>query len=85
LKEKFDNKSIYCRKLGHYLRFNYCRREKEGLPCRKIVDCWFEKFNIGHYLHDCFKEDEIMYIFEPPQAKVATLVELIKQAQQPNT
>jgi len=46
-----DVKEIYCRKLGHYLTFNYCSREQGDLPCREILDCWkpygLEKSHLG--------------------------------------
>jgi hypothetical protein len=40
----FDDEDCYCRILGHYLSFSYCRSCQEGAPCFKILDCWFERF-----------------------------------------
>ncbi|MBN1799183.1 MAG: hypothetical protein JW822_11450 [Spirochaetales bacterium] len=80
--ELHDDKKTYCRKLGHHLTFQYCRREKQGLPCKKIIDCWFDKFNIQNYLKEYYKMDELAHIFETPRPKMETLVELIRQAQQ---
>jgi hypothetical protein len=77
-----DDKKIYCRKLGHHLTFQYCRRENKGLPCKKIIDCWFEKFNIQSYLQEYYKESELKHIFEAPRPKMTTLLDLIKQAQE---
>ena len=33
--------------LGHDLTFAYCRAPAKQLPCRKILDCWFETFDVG--------------------------------------
>ncbi len=78
----YDNEDLYCRKLGHHLKFEYCRKEHDGLPCPKIRDCWFEKLDIDGYLTQNFKPEEIAYIFEPPKPKISSLFELIQKAQQ---
>lgn len=76
-----DSKPIYCRKLGHYLQFKYCRCENNGLPCARIKRCWQEVFPIDEFLVSQFSAIEIKYIFEPPPAKITSIVELIRQAQ----
>jgi len=78
--ESYDSREIYCRKLGHYLTFGYCRSERDGLPCGKITDCWFEKIPIGDFLRDNYSPGELAGITGPPPAKAATLVEMIEQA-----
>ena len=37
-----DERETYCRKLGHKLRFAYCRTTDGDTVCPKILDCWFE-------------------------------------------
>lgn len=78
--ETYDSREIYCRKLGHYLTFRYCRSEREGLPCRKILDCWCDKLPIGEYLRSNYSPGEIAGIIGPPPPKTATLVELVERA-----
>jgi hypothetical protein len=80
--ERFDQKTIYCRRLGHDLSFAYCRREAQGLPCRKILDCWFTVLDIRGYLEEYYRPQELAHIFTPPRPKMSTLVDLIKQAQE---
>lgn len=81
MKEQFDSINGYCRKLGHHLQFNYCRGENNGLPCAKIQNCWFEKIPINEFLNNHYDLESISYIFEPPQTKVASIIELIQKAQ----
>jgi hypothetical protein len=76
-----DSREIYCRRLGHHLTFAYCRSEREGLPCRKILDCWFDKIPIGDFLRANYSPGELADLTEPAPAKAATLVELIERAQ----
>ncbi len=80
-KEEFDNEELYCRRLGHYLKFRYCRKEHDGMPCFKIRDCWFTKIPVDEYLAQNFEIQELDYIFKPPQPKIASLVEIIQKAQ----
>ena len=77
---QFDNEEIYCRKLGHHLAFKYCRTEREGFPCAKIYDCWFERLPIEEFIRDNYSETEAAAISAPAAPKVATLFDLIEQA-----
>jgi hypothetical protein len=79
--EDYDSEKIYCRKLGHYLSLKYCRGEKEGLPCVRIIDCWFERIPIENFIHTNYTEEECSRIFAPPKHKTETILDLIKKAQ----
>jgi len=78
--EKYDKCETYCRMLGHSVPFKYCRKVKEGAPCYKIMDCWFEKIPIEEYLNECYTDEEKKIAFTPPKPKVATLIDLIEKA-----
>jgi len=78
--ETYDSREIYCRKLGHYLTFGYCRCERDGRPCFKIADCWFDKLPIGDFLRDNYTPEEIGLITGPAPPKTVTLVEMIERA-----
>jgi hypothetical protein len=80
MKEEHDDKTAYCRALGHYVPFKYCRTVSGGIPCRRIKDCWFEKIDIEHYIMENFTESERERIFTPPPEKIASLVDLIQKA-----
>lgn len=82
--EEYDKERIYCRKLGHWLTFDYCRQEKDGLPCPRIRDCWFERIPINKFLKENYKEEKISYVFEPSGSKVKSLIELIEEAKKRN-
>ncbi|MEO0294184.1 MAG: hypothetical protein ABIN61_08215 [candidate division WOR-3 bacterium] len=82
--EQFDNESIYCRKLGHWLTFNYCRRENKGFPCRGIISCWFERIEIEKFLKENYEKGEISYLFEPQPSKLASIIELIEDTKRRN-
>ena len=80
--EQNDQRKIRCRMLGHEISFAYCRQPGNELPCRKILDCWFEKFDVEKFIQDHYSQEQINQIVAPPKPKMTSLVELIKQAQQ---
>jgi len=81
---RLDNEEIYCRKLGHHLAFKYCRTEREGFPCSKILDCWFEKIPIEEFVRKNYSKAEIAAIAAPSRPKMMTLIDLIEQAKKRN-
>lgn len=80
--QKYNQISGYCRKLGHHLKFEYCRTEQGNAPCTRILDCWFEKFDVQAFMaeHHPSKADTQRTATIPNKAQ--TLVELIALAQQ---
>jgi hypothetical protein len=77
-----DNEKIYCRMLGHDVTFSYCRNTTSSQPCRKIFDCWFERFDIDKFMRENYSEQQIKEILEPPMPKMVFLAELIKKSQE---
>ncbi len=73
-----------CPRLGHDLRFAYCRAPGQALPCRRVFDCWFEIFDVAGFMREHFSEKQIEQITAPPREKMLSLVELIQQARQRN-
>jgi hypothetical protein len=80
--EQHDQRELYCRKLGHHLKFRYCREEQNGLPCRNTLGCWSEHFEVRSFLDEHFSEAQLQAAFKPSKPKMAALLELIQQAQQ---
>ena len=77
-----DARQGYCRRLGHHVAFEYCRKGSGDLPCRGVFDCWFETFDITAFMREHFTEEQLGRIIAPPPPKMATLIELIAQAKQ---
>jgi len=72
-----------CPRLGGPVAFSYCLGCEPEQPCFKIVDCWWETFDIVQYLRDHLPEDRLERVLNArPKAKIAALVEVIEQAKQ---
>lgn len=81
--EPGDEFKIRCRKLGHQIHFAYCRHENSGLPCFKILDCWYPFFPVEELLRGELTDEEWGDAFEKPlKPKILSLLELIEQAQE---
>jgi hypothetical protein len=77
-----DHRLRRCPTLGHDVPFSYCRAPAAPLPCRRILDCWWETFDVEAFVRTHFSEDQIRTILAPRPDKVATIVELIERARQ---
>lgn len=76
-----EDYQIRCPRLGHHIPFGYCREESRGLPCHKILDCWYEHFMIEDFLRKDLKPEEWEKAFgRPSKPKILSLVELIQEA-----
>jgi hypothetical protein len=75
-----DARKNYCPMLGHELTFSYCRSPGDTVPCRKIIQCWWEMFDVEAYMAEHFNQETIKTINQPAKDKMATLYDLIQQA-----
>jgi len=79
--DEHDKRRIRCRMLGHEVGFCYCRQVSGDQLCRKILDCWFEIFDVRQFLEDNYSPEQIEHLLEPPKPKVTSILELIREAQ----
>jgi len=80
MSEEHDEREIRCRRLGHKVAFKYCRREANGRLCGRILDCWWEQFDVRDYLQRAAPQELAELLARAPHSKVASIVELIEQA-----
>lgn len=81
--ESRDANHRRCPKLGGPITFRYCRRsDPSGLPCHKIMDCWWEVFDIRTFLQANYAPEQLK-AFAPrgtPEPKISSLIDLIAKA-----
>ena len=79
-----DQDLLHCRRLGHEVTFGYCRQETDGKPCRLVLDCWWEHFEVRSFLRAHLPEETAAEVeragASPPPPKILSLVEMIQQA-----
>ncbi|MFP4415651.1 MAG: hypothetical protein ACOC4C_04835 [Fibrobacterota bacterium] len=72
----------YCPSLGHEIAFSYCRKPGSEIPCRRIFDCWWERFDITTFMKQNYSEEVLEKITRPQQPKSVSLAQIIKEAQE---
>lgn len=77
--EKYERR---CPRLGGPVHFAYCETcGEDSSRCFKIIDCWWEQFDIIGYLKENVSKEEFDRIVRAkPKPKVASLIELIQKA-----
>lgn len=80
----FDDQQRRCPRLGGPVSFGYCRiTGEDAKPCFKVLDCWWERFDVAAYFKQRLPAEDFEKLSCPPSPnKVASLVDLIKQAQE---
>ena len=65
-----------CPMLGGEISFKYCETcGANSLPCRKIMDCWWELFDIERYLKDTLTKEEFAAIISSENhSKISTII-----------
>ncbi len=79
---QYDDLSRRCPMLGHEITFSYCRQPGQEIPCRKVLDCWWEKFDIQAYISQHFNDQILQNLQEPQKPKILSLLEIIEQSRQ---
>ncbi|MBC2711573.1 MAG: hypothetical protein HGJ94_11470 [Desulfosarcina sp.] len=73
-----------CPRLGGDVAFGYCKVcGEEKTPCHKVFDCWWERFDVVAHMKACLSPEAFDALCASrPQPKMASLVDLIRQAQE---
>lgn len=81
-----NNLERRCPRLGSDISFNYCliSGEDDG-PCFKILDCWWEYFDVADYLRRNMPEAafaELIRTAEQPKNKIGSIIDIIQKVQE---
>ena len=77
--EEHDQQKGYCRRLGHFVPFAYCRRVSDELPCRLLLDCWFERLPVRAFLERHYTAEQIAGIEAPSPPKISSILSIVKR------
>jgi hypothetical protein len=77
-----DSLERRCPRLGGDVTFGYCRTTSDGgQPCWKLLDCWWEHFDVLAYVRSEYSEAAVKKLMAArPKPKITSLMELIEAA-----
>ena len=82
--EQNDSRNSYCRMLGHSVPFQYCRTVRQGIPCSRILDCWFEVLPIQEFIDKHYTAEQKQRILSPQKSKIETIADIVSRIEQRN-
>jgi hypothetical protein len=82
--EDLDRYERRCPRLGGPVSFRYCLgADEKGKACHKIIDCWWEYFDVMSFLKTHLPEKAFKALTKSrPMNKVTSLVDLIEKARE---
>jgi len=71
-----------CPRLGGTIDFAYCRTQGDGgLPCFKVLDCWWEIFDVvGFFRSRLSRADFQKIVAARPKPKITSILEIVEDA-----
>jgi hypothetical protein len=82
--DDFTNLERRCPRLGGPVTFGYCcMAGQDRHPCFKVLDCWWESFDVVGYFQRRLSADAFNSLrnARPPE-KTASLVDMIRRARE---
>jgi len=72
---------LRCPRLGGTVPFAYCMAPGEPNPCPKILDCWWEVFDVASYLKAHLSEEDFCRVLEErkPPSRMNTILDLVEK------
>ena len=82
--QTIDKYERRCPRLGSPVTFQYCKECGDDKKlCWKVIDCWYEYFDIMTYLKENLPENELKMLIESkPKPKISSIIELIAKAKE---
>ncbi len=72
---------LRCPRLGGTVPFRYCMAPAEPTTCPKILNCWWEVFDVASYLKAHLSEEDFSRVLEnrKPPGRMNTILDLVEK------
>lgn len=64
----------HCPRLGGTVTLSYCLAPAQEAPCERILDCWWQVFDIHTFLKENVSEELLSRIGKPPREDRLSLI-----------
>ena len=79
---EYDHHETYCRSLGDFIHFSYCRVAGGSEPCGKILDCWLGRLPIVEYVQKHYSTEVLQRLFSPQPGRLQQLMNIAAEISQ---
>jgi len=82
LLDEHDERSRRCPRLGHEVSFHYCRTQEGDKLCPRILDCWWEMFDVRAFLEENLGPDDVQRLEQRKRTdKRISILQILQDAQ----
>lgn len=76
-----ESRERRCPRLGGDIPFSYCRKcGDDGSPCWKIIDCWWELFDVETYLRQQMGAENFQHLIgKKPKPKIRSILDIVEE------
>ncbi|MFO7956764.1 MAG: hypothetical protein R6X33_06650 [Candidatus Brocadiia bacterium] len=79
--DEHDERSRRCPRLGHEVSFHYCRTQEGDRLCPRILDCWWETFDVRAFLEEELGTEEVRRLEERERPdKRVSILQILQEA-----
>lgn len=80
-RNRIEALDLRCPRLGGSVPFAYCLAPGEPTPCYKILDCWWEVFDVTSYLKTHLPEETLNLLLQDRNRpnRLNTILEIVER------
>jgi hypothetical protein len=71
---------FWCPMLGQTIRFGYCRKYQQGLPCSRVLTCYESHFDVLSFVMNHYSESQRAGFLEGAKGRMDLVAEALAGA-----
>lgn len=76
---EYDHYQTYCRSLGDFIHFSYCRAAGGEQPCGRILDCWAGRLPVVEFLKKHYTPEVLERVFAPQPGRLQRIMDIAEK------
>jgi hypothetical protein len=76
---EYDHYQTYCRSLGDFIHFSYCRAAGCAEPCGRILDCWAGRLPVVEFLEKHYTPEVLVRVFSPQPGRLQRIMDIAER------
>ncbi len=77
---QFDQvEHFWCPMLGQTIKFGYCRKMREGMPCHRLLVCYESHFDVIGFVGANYTPEEQEQFLSKPTSRVENMLDTVEK------